>query len=117
LILENSGAASQAKLTVEEQAERSKQVLESLKQIQATTDKAKREAENIKSETDASRRVSAHLAEASELTQGLVGEAVKSTEQVFASSQLAHESVEENGKALDALDQAIQRFTVRDSSD
>jgi hypothetical protein len=45
-----------------------------------------------------------------------VGEVAKSTEQVFASSQLAHESVEENGKALDALDEAIQRFTVRDSA-
>jgi hypothetical protein len=32
---------------------------------------------------------------------------------VFAASQRAHGSVKENGKGLDDMDEAIQRFTVR----
>jgi methyl-accepting chemotaxis protein len=89
-------------------------VLESLKQIQAITEQVNQEAREIKAESDESQRMNAQLAEISGIIQGRVGEVAKSTEQVFASSQLARESVEENGKALDALDQAIQRFTVRE---
>jgi hypothetical protein len=57
--------------------------------------------------------MSAQLSDMSEMIQGRVREVVKSTELVFAASQQAHQSVEENGKGLDALDGAIQRFTVR----
>jgi methyl-accepting chemotaxis protein len=113
LILESNGVVVQVKHTVEEQAGRSRQVLERLQQIQAITGKVKTEAENIKTETDASRLMSDQLADMSEMIQGRVSEVVKSTEQVFAASQQAHKSVEENGKGLDALDGAIQRFTVR----
>jgi hypothetical protein len=41
-----------------------------------------------------------------------MNEVARSTEQAFASS---HQTLEENKKGLDALDQAIQRFTVRAS--
>jgi methyl-accepting chemotaxis protein len=113
LILESNAVVAQVKRTVEEQAGRSQQVLERLKQIQGITGKVKAEAENIKSEADASRRMSAKLSDISETVQDRVSEVVKSTEQVFAASQQANTSVEENGKGLDALDGAIQRFTVR----
>ncbi|MDR1126903.1 MAG: methyl-accepting chemotaxis protein [Treponema sp.] len=113
LILESNGVVSQVKRTVEEQAERSQQVLERLKQIQGITGKVKTEAESIKTEADASRRMSDQLTDMSEMIQGRVREVVKSTEQVFAASQQANISVEENGKGLDALDEAIRRFTVR----
>jgi methyl-accepting chemotaxis protein len=113
LILESNGVVAQVKRTVEEQAERSQQVLERLKQIQGITGKVKTEAESIKTEADASRRMSDQLTDMSEMIQGRVREVVKSTEQVFAASQQANISVEENGKGLDALDEAIRRFTVR----
>jgi methyl-accepting chemotaxis protein len=115
LILESNGVTVQVKRTAEEQAGRSRQVLERLQQLQAITGKVKAEAENIKTETDASRRMSIQLADMSDMIQGRVSEVVKSTEQVFAASQQAHESVEENGKGLDALDGAIRRFRVRPS--
>jgi hypothetical protein len=73
----------------------------------------KTEAENIKAEADASRGMSAKLSDMSGVIQGRVTEVVRSTELVFAASQQAHGSVEENGRGLDALDGAIQRFTVR----
>jgi methyl-accepting chemotaxis protein len=113
LVLESNEVVEQVKRTVEEQAGRSQQVLEGLKQIQGITGKVKHEAEHIKTEADASRLMSAKLSDMSERIQGRVSEVVKSTEQVFAASQQANISVEENGKGLDALDGAIQRFTVR----
>ena len=115
LVLESNEVVTQVKRTAEEQDRRSRQVLERLQQIQAITGKVKTEAENIKSEADASRRMSDQLADMSEIIQGRVSEVVKSTELVFAASQQAHESVEENGKGLDALDGAIRRFTVRNN--
>jgi methyl-accepting chemotaxis protein len=116
LIMESNGVVAQVKRTVEEQADRSQQVVERLKQIQAITDKVSAEAEDIKTEADASWRMSAKLSDISETVQGRVSEVVKSTEQVFAASQQANTSVEENGKGLDALNGAIQRFTVRPTS-
>ncbi|MDR1219506.1 MAG: methyl-accepting chemotaxis protein [Treponema sp.] len=116
LVLESNEVVEQVKRTVEEQAGRSQQVLERLKQIQGITGQVKAEAERIKREADASRLMSATLSDMSEVIQGRVGEVVKSTEQVFAASQQAHGSVEENGRGLDALDEAIQRFTVRPRS-
>jgi methyl-accepting chemotaxis protein len=113
LILESNQVVEEVKHAMEEQTGRSQQVLERLKQIQGITGKVKTEAEQIKTEADASRRMSVKLAEMSEMIQGRVSEVVKSTEQVFAASQQANTSVEENGKGLDALDGAIQRFTVR----
>jgi methyl-accepting chemotaxis protein len=113
LVLESNEVVAQVKRTVEEQAGRSQQVLERLKQIQGITGQVKAEAEHIKREADASRRMSAKLSDMSVVIQGRVGEVVRSTEQVFAASQQAHGSVEENGRGLDALDGAIQRFTVR----
>jgi methyl-accepting chemotaxis protein len=113
LILESNGVVEQVKRTVEEQAGRSQQVLDQLKQIQGITGQVKAEAEHIKREADTSRRMSAKLSDMSERIQGRVSEVVKSTEQVFAASQQAHGSVEENARGLDALDEAIQRFTVR----
>ena len=113
LILESNGVVAQVKHAVEEQAGLSRQVLERLQQIQAITGKVNVETANIKTEADASRRMSEQLADMSEIIQRRVSEVVKSTEQVFAASQQAHESVKENGRRLDALDGAIQRFTVR----
>jgi methyl-accepting chemotaxis protein len=104
---------SKIKEVIEEQSARSEQVLESLKEIQAITGQVKAEAEQIKAETDISRQMSAELSKMSEMIQKRVGEVVQSTERVFAASQQAHGSVEENGKGLDALNAAIQRFTVR----
>ncbi|MDR1073748.1 MAG: methyl-accepting chemotaxis protein [Treponema sp.] len=115
LILESNVVVEQVKRTVEEQASRSQQVLERLKQIQTITGQVKTESENIKTEADISRRMSAKLSDISEIIQGRVSEVVRSTELVFAASQQANTSVEENGKGLDALDEAIQRFTVRQS--
>jgi methyl-accepting chemotaxis protein len=96
-----------------EQAGCSRQVQDNLKQIRAITGQVQREAEYIKKEADASRRMAAQLSEISEAMRGRVGEVVRGTERVFAASQQARSSVEENGKGLDALDGAIQRFTVR----
>ncbi|MDR1302741.1 MAG: methyl-accepting chemotaxis protein, partial [Treponema sp.] len=115
LILENNEVVEEVKHTVEEQAGRSQQVLEQLKQIQGITFKVQSEAENIKREADASRRMSVKLTDMSVVIQGRVSEVVRSTELVFAASQQAHGSVEENSKGLDALDGAIRRFTVRKS--
>ncbi|MDR1031429.1 MAG: methyl-accepting chemotaxis protein [Treponema sp.] len=115
LILESNKVVEEVKRAMEEQAGRSQQVLERLKQIQGITDKVKTEAENIKREADTSRHMSAKLSDMSVVIQGRVSEVVWSTEQVFAASQQAHGSVEENGRGLDALDEAIRRFTVRKS--
>ncbi|MDR2150446.1 MAG: methyl-accepting chemotaxis protein [Spirochaetaceae bacterium] len=115
LILQSNEVVNTMKLTIEEQAERSQQVLQNLKEIQAITVAVKKQAENIKAEVDMSRQISGKLSEMSALIQRLVSEAMQSTEQVFAASQVAHGAVEENGKGLDALDKAIQRFTVRQS--
>jgi thiamine phosphate synthase YjbQ (UPF0047 family) len=71
------------------------------------------EAEYIKQEADASRRMAAQLSEISETIQGRVSEVMHGTERVFAASQQAGVSVNENEQGLDALDGAIQRFTVR----
>jgi hypothetical protein len=57
--------------------------------------------------------MSAELSRMSEMIQRRVSEVVQSTERVFAASQRAHGSVKENGKGLDALDGAIQCFTMR----
>jgi methyl-accepting chemotaxis protein len=112
-ILRSHEVVRQVKATIEEQSARSQQVLKSLKELQGITDQVKHEAEYIKVEADTSRRMSAQLSDMSEMIQGRVSEVVKSTELVFTASQQAHESVEENGKGLDALNEAIQRFTVR----
>jgi methyl-accepting chemotaxis protein len=113
LILESNGVVEQVKHTVEEQTGRSQQVLDQLKQIQGITGQVKAEAEHIKREADTSRRMSAKLSDMSVVIQDRVREVVKSTEQVFAASQQANISMEENARGLDALDGAIQRFTVR----
>jgi methyl-accepting chemotaxis protein len=113
LILDSNGVVAQVKRTIEEQVDCSLQVLERLKQIQGITGKVRAEAEDIKHEADASRRMSDQLADVSEMIQERISEVVQSTEQVFAASQQANISVEENGKGLDALDGAIQRFTIR----
>jgi methyl-accepting chemotaxis protein len=113
LILESNGVVEQVKSIILGQAGRTRKVLERLKEIQELTFKVQSEAEDIKNEADASRRMSDQLADVSEMIQVRVSEVVKSTEQVFAASQQANISVEENGKGLDALDGAIQRFTVR----
>ncbi|MDR3114672.1 MAG: methyl-accepting chemotaxis protein [Treponema sp.] len=113
LIVQSNEAVSRVKAAIGDQAERSEQVLQHLREIQGITGQVKTEAENIKAEVDVSRQMSRKLSEMSEVIQKRVSEVVKSTEQVFAASQQAHGSVEENGKGLDALDGAIQRFTVR----
>ncbi|MDR1301279.1 MAG: methyl-accepting chemotaxis protein [Treponema sp.] len=101
------------KAAIGEQAVRSKQVLESLKNMQGITEEVKKGAEEIKAEADESRRMSEELSVMSEVIQGRVSEVVRGTELVFAASQRAHGSVEENGKGLDTLEGAIKRFTVR----
>ncbi|MDR2394398.1 MAG: methyl-accepting chemotaxis protein [Treponema sp.] len=116
LILRSNEVVSRVKGTIEEQAARSQQILASLKRIEGITGQVKTEAANIKTETDASRDMTAQLSDMSELIQRRVSEVVRSTELVFAASQQAHQSVEENSKGLDALDEAIQRFTVRPPS-
>ncbi|MDR0628674.1 MAG: methyl-accepting chemotaxis protein [Treponema sp.] len=113
LILKSNEVVHTVKATIDGQAARSQQVLEHLKEIQAITEQVKAEAEQIKAETDVSRQMSAKLSEMSEMIQKQVGEVVRGTERVFSASQQAHQSVEENGKGLDALDGAIHRFTVR----
>jgi methyl-accepting chemotaxis protein len=113
LILQSNEVVRQVKGAIGEQAERSQQVLQRLKEIQAITEKVKAEAEHIKVETDMSRQMSGKLSEMSEMIQNRVSEVVQGTETVFAASQQAHRAVEENGKGLDALKGAIQRFTVR----
>jgi methyl-accepting chemotaxis protein len=113
LVLESNDVVDRVKAAVGEQAAYSRQVQESLKRIESITGQVKSEAAQIKAEADTSRRMSAQLSNMSEVIQGRVSEVVKSTEMVFAASQQAHQSVEENGKGLDALDGAIQRFTVR----
>ncbi|MDR2150555.1 MAG: methyl-accepting chemotaxis protein [Spirochaetaceae bacterium] len=113
LILQSNEVVNMVKSTIEKQSERSQQVLQSLKEIQAITGAVKTQAENIRMEADVSRQMAEKLSEMSAMIQLRVGEAVQSTEQVFAASQVAHGSVTENEKGLDALDEAIQRFTVR----
>jgi methyl-accepting chemotaxis protein len=110
LILESNGVVAQVKRTVEEQDERSQQVLQHLDAIQGITGQVKREAEHIKAETDGSRQMSVKLSVISETIQARVSEVARSTGEMFTASQ---RSVEENGKGLDALDGAIRRFTVR----
>jgi methyl-accepting chemotaxis protein len=113
LILRSNAVVEKVKAVVEEQVAYSQQVQGSLKRIESITEQVKGEAEHIKAEADSSRRMSAQLSDMSEMIQGRVSEVVRSTELVFAASQQAHSSVEENGKGLDALDTAIRRFTVR----
>jgi methyl-accepting chemotaxis protein len=113
LILKSNEVVSKIKSVIEEQSVRSEQVLKNLKEIEAITGQVKTEAEYIKVEADMSRQMSAELSEMSEVIQKQVSDVVRSTERVFAASQEAHGSVEENGKGLDALNKAIQRFTVR----
>jgi methyl-accepting chemotaxis protein len=113
LIVESSGVVNAVKLTVQEQAERSNQVRENLKQIQELMERVNAEAGEIKNETDASRGMSAQLMEISEMIQGQASEVVKRTEQVLDASTEAHASVERNARGLDELDRAIHRFTVR----
>ncbi|MDR1219053.1 MAG: methyl-accepting chemotaxis protein [Treponema sp.] len=112
-ILESNEVVEKVKIAVEEQSSRSRQVLERLEQIQAITGQVKAEAEHIKEDADLSRRMSEKLSDVSALIQERVSEVARSTEQVFAASQRAHMSVAENGKGLDALDEAIRRFTIR----
>jgi methyl-accepting chemotaxis protein len=113
LILKSNEVVTQVKGAVAEQVAYSQQVQGSLEKIESITEQVKTAAEHIKAEADASRRMSAKLSDISEMIQGRVSEVVKGTELVFAASQQAHSSVEENGKGLDALDTAIRRFTVR----
>jgi methyl-accepting chemotaxis protein len=115
LILTSRSVTEQVRAAVEEQSLCSIQVLENLKDLQGITGQVKSEAELIKEEADASRRVSQQLSSMSEVIQSRVSEVVQSTERVFAASQQAHSSVEENAKGLEALNQAIHRFTVRPS--
>ncbi|MDR1073069.1 MAG: methyl-accepting chemotaxis protein [Treponema sp.] len=112
-ILESDEVAEKVKIAVEEQSSRSRQVLERLEQIQAITGQVKAEAEHIKKDADLSRQMAGKLSDVSALIQERVSEVARSTEQVFAASQRAHMSVEENGKGLDTLDEAIRRFTIR----
>ena len=111
--MKSSYVVNTVKATIEKQSERSKQVLKSLKEIEAITGQVKGEAEGIKTEVDLSKNMSEELFIISEIIQKRVSEVVKSTEQVFSASQKAHGSVEENSKALGTLDSAIQRFTVK----
>jgi methyl-accepting chemotaxis protein len=113
LILRSNKVVEQVKGTVAEQVAYSQQVQGNLEKIEGITQEVRTAAEHIKAEADASRRMSAKLSDISEMIQGQVSEVVKGTELVFAASQQAHSSVEENGKGLDALDTAIRRFTVR----
>ncbi|MDR2398036.1 MAG: methyl-accepting chemotaxis protein [Spirochaetaceae bacterium] len=113
LILESNAVVEQVRCTVEEQMGRSEQVLELLTEIRGITGQVQSEAEHIKEETDVSRQMSGKLSVMSEAIHGRVSEVVKSTERVFAASQKAHSSVEENSQGLDALDEAIHRFIVR----
>jgi methyl-accepting chemotaxis protein len=113
LILKSNEVVRKIQHVIEEQAARSEQVLRNLKEIQTITGQVKTEAESIRAEVDLSRQMSAELSEMSEVIQKQVSDVVRSTERVFAASQQAHKSVEENRKGLDVLNGAIQRFTVR----
>jgi methyl-accepting chemotaxis protein len=113
LIVRSNAVVNRVKETIDEQSARSQQVLTSLKRIEAITGQVKTKAADIKAEADASQDMAAQLSDMSEMIQGRVSEVVRSTELVFAASQQAHSSVEENQKGLDALDTAIRRFTVR----
>jgi methyl-accepting chemotaxis protein len=113
LIQGSNELIGKVKAAIGEQAARSAGVLDRLKNMQGITEEVKKEAENIKAEADASRRMSQELSAMSEVIQGRVSEVVRGTELVFAASQQAHGSVEENGKGLDSLEGAIKRFTVR----
>ena len=77
LILKSNSVAAQVKLTAEEQAGRSQQVLQNLKEIQSITSQVKTEAEHIKVEADASRQMSGKLTEMSEAIQVRLTEVVK----------------------------------------
>ncbi|MDR2393834.1 MAG: methyl-accepting chemotaxis protein [Treponema sp.] len=113
LIQRSHDVVEKVKAAIGEQSTRSEQVLQSLKELQGITGQVKNEAEHIKEAADLSRQMSGKMSAMSEAIQTRVSEVVKSTELVFAASQRAHGSVKENGKGLDALDEAIQRFTVR----
>jgi methyl-accepting chemotaxis protein len=113
LVLESNTVVEQVKSVVQEQSGYSQQVLASLKRIESITGEVKSEAAHIKVEADTSRRMSAQLSEMSELIQKRVGEVVKNMELVFIASQEAHVSVNENQQGLDALDKALQQFSVR----
>ncbi|MDR1030732.1 MAG: methyl-accepting chemotaxis protein, partial [Treponema sp.] len=68
------------KAAIGEQAVRSVRVLESLKNMQGITEEVKKEAEEIKAEADASRRMSEELSVMSEVIRGRVSEVVRGTE-------------------------------------
>jgi methyl-accepting chemotaxis protein len=113
LVLESDKAVEQVRAAVEKQVAYSQQVQGSLKRIETITSQVKSEAAHIKTEVDASQRMSEQLSGMSEMIQARVSEVVRSTEQVFAASQQANKSVEENRKGLEALHHAIRRFTVK----
>jgi methyl-accepting chemotaxis protein len=110
LILRSHEVAEKVKAAIREQSLRSQQILQSLSEIQSISGEVKSEAEHIETETEVSRQMSGRLSAMSKTIQARVSEVARSTGQVFAASQ---RSVEENGKGLDALNKAIQRFTVR----
>jgi methyl-accepting chemotaxis protein len=113
LIKVSNDLVGKVRSAIGEQAVRSARVLESLKNMQGITDEVQKEAESIKAEADASRRMSEKLSAMSDAIQGRVSDVVRGTELVFTASQRAHGSVEENGKGLDTLEEAIKQFTVR----
>jgi methyl-accepting chemotaxis protein len=112
MILRSREVAEQVQSSIGEQSLRSHEVLKRLKEIQSITDQVKSEAEHIRAETNISRQMSRRLSEMRNLIRMRMNEVARSMEQAFASS---HQTLEENKKGLDALDQAIQRFTVRGS--
>jgi methyl-accepting chemotaxis protein len=115
LIMESSKIVSRIKTAIADQSARSEQVLDGLKKVQAMTQDVEQEAVSIKEETDASRRISQKLADMSGKIQLKVGDVARSTEFVSEASKQANEAVERNTGGLNALDNAIKRFKVRNS--
>ncbi|MDR2803452.1 MAG: methyl-accepting chemotaxis protein, partial [Treponema sp.] len=113
LIVDSNKIVSNIKAAISEQASRSEQVKDGLKHIQVITQQVKQEAIKIKDETDTSKRISRELADMSETIQTKVGDVVQSTELVFEASRKANESVEQNTKRLDDMDNAIKLFKIR----
>jgi methyl-accepting chemotaxis protein len=114
LIMAINSLVSEIKRAMVEQSEGSSQILQSLERINGISGEVKQSAEKIKRESDESIMVSRNLSEESRIMRKKIVDIVARTQDISEASRLAGESVEQNSRGLDLLNDAIRHFTVRD---
>ncbi|MDR1249252.1 MAG: methyl-accepting chemotaxis protein [Treponema sp.] len=115
LVQEITGVVRETKGAMTRQMADSKRVLQSLEQIQRVTGTVTGGAVTIKESIEKLTAMAGKLSAMMRKIQEQMREIVDRTAEVCASSQSAHESVVENSQGFAVLDEAIQRFTVREN--